>query len=986
MKKILLLLFVFASVYADAQIQFLGAPNVTVVNRGNFRIDSILYLPKREKTPTDTGALRYQISDSSLYVWTGNAWRKAKNDGTITSVSAGTGMSFTTITSTGSVSADTNILATKSYRQKGDDSLGAIIATKGTGTVTSVGTGYGIDGGTITTTGTLTADTLNLATRLRLQKVGDSLGLLISNAGGGTVTGVSAGTGMSFTTITSSGAVNADTLVLSTRSRVQKGIDSVSSLIAAKLNISDTATMLSPYAKTSALGLYLPLTGGTLTGGLTGTTAAFTSSGSSNTFDITHSSGSGIGLNITKGGNGEGLYVNKTSGSGNAATIIGTLNATTLVKSGGTSTQYLMADGTTSTLTNPVTGTGTTNYVSKWTGTSTQAISQIFDNGTNVGIGTASPAVKFEVSGATNTAVRITTTTSGFPLLQFVDTSAVGWNLEHGRTGREFGIYQSGGTDGGNTKLSISEGGNVGISNTSPSYKLDITGTLRNTTGAAFATSSGNVLVGTVTDAGYKTDISGTLRNTLGANFATSSGNVVIGGTGTGSQKLDVTGNIISTGRLIVNNASATGSSDISYGSFNSGAWINTPTSTSGYLAVAGNASLRWSTTLITQSISNVERIRLDANGFGIGTVAPAYILDVAGTFRNTTDAYFATSSGNVGIGNTSPSEKLHVTGRIRATTIDSTSTAMNMLYADATGVIKKAAVPSGGITGTGISGYFPKWTGTGTQDTSQLFQLGANIGIGTATPTYRIHLPDAGNTASQAMIAGTIFGSDGNGQTIVPGGNAMTIYGQGSDGFLYGAQVSGGKWGVNTRTLDATFNVDGNVKIVTVDSTSTARNMLYQDANGIIKKSAVPSGLTMADDVITASGSWVATKDAGSGTTINNVAYTTNGTTKMVTADANFYIAETGWTDGTWITIGTIPTDYRPKKTINWNSNFIVSGAEYERSDNTDFTGACDIAGQMRIKDDGTVEINATMNTNSIAAGGTDYIIVPFQVSYIVK
>ena len=49
MKKILLLLFVFASVFAEAQIQYLGAPTVTVVNRGNFRIDSILYLPKRQK-------------------------------------------------------------------------------------------------------------------------------------------------------------------------------------------------------------------------------------------------------------------------------------------------------------------------------------------------------------------------------------------------------------------------------------------------------------------------------------------------------------------------------------------------------------------------------------------------------------------------------------------------------------------------------------------------------------------------------------------------------------------------------------------------------------------------------------------------------------------------------------------------------------------------------------------------------------------------
>jgi hypothetical protein len=79
---------------------------------------------------------------------------------------------------------------------------------------------------------------------------------------------------------------------------------------------------------------------------ITGATGSFASSGGSDTFAINHSSGSGIALNITKGGNGEGLYINKTSGSGNAATIIGTLNATTLVKSGGTSSQFLKADGT----------------------------------------------------------------------------------------------------------------------------------------------------------------------------------------------------------------------------------------------------------------------------------------------------------------------------------------------------------------------------------------------------------------------------------------------------------------------------------------------------------------------------------------------------------------------------------------------------------------------------------------------------------------
>jgi hypothetical protein len=74
-----------------------------------------------------------------------------------------------------------------------------------------------------------------------------------------------------------------------------------------------------------------------------------THSGSTDTLTATHSSGSGIGLLITKGGNNEGLKVNKTSGSGNAATIIGTLEATTIVKTGGTSAEFLMADGSVST-------------------------------------------------------------------------------------------------------------------------------------------------------------------------------------------------------------------------------------------------------------------------------------------------------------------------------------------------------------------------------------------------------------------------------------------------------------------------------------------------------------------------------------------------------------------------------------------------------------------------------------------------------------
>lgn len=64
-----------------------------------------------------------------------------------------------------------------------------------------------------------------------------------------------------------------------------------------------------------------------------------------------------------------------------------------------TAAQVLSDIGAQGTITNPVTGTGTTNYVSKWSSSSEQTDSQIFDNGTNVGIGTILPTEKLDVNG-----------------------------------------------------------------------------------------------------------------------------------------------------------------------------------------------------------------------------------------------------------------------------------------------------------------------------------------------------------------------------------------------------------------------------------------------------------------------------------------------------------------------------------------------------------------------------------------------------------
>ena len=54
-----------------------------------------------------------------------------------------------------------------------------------------------------------------------------------------------------------------------------------------------------------------------------------------------------------------------------------------------------------------VDGTGTANYLSKWLDANTITNSLVYDNGTNVGIGTTTPAEKLELFSASDVALRI---------------------------------------------------------------------------------------------------------------------------------------------------------------------------------------------------------------------------------------------------------------------------------------------------------------------------------------------------------------------------------------------------------------------------------------------------------------------------------------------------------------------------------------------------------------------------------------------------
>jgi hypothetical protein len=136
-------------------------------------------------------------------------------------------------------------------------------------------------------------------------------------------------------------------------------------------------------------------------------------------------------------------------------------------------------------------GSGTTNYVSKFSSSSTIGNSVLFDNGTNVGINTTSPQRPLHVHNPTGAAsiAQFTNSDSG---------SGAEDGLLVGITGSEEGAiilkenlslwFATNDTE----RMRITATGNVGINTSSPGYLLDVAGTSRISTGLYFNNSATN--------------------------------------------------------------------------------------------------------------------------------------------------------------------------------------------------------------------------------------------------------------------------------------------------------------------------------------------------------------------------------------------------------------------------------------------------------------------------------------------------------------
>ena len=195
------------------------------------------------------------------------------------------------------------------------------------------------------------------------------------------------------------------------------------------------------YITSAALSGYLPLTGGTLTGplGVTGNLTLI-AGGSGSSFDRQISLGSGTAYSYQAKANGDDFQLIEAGshvflaytygGSLGTGTIrlynntISTASFTgsSFIRSGGTSSQFLKADGSVDStsyqtlITNPVTGTGTSGQIAYWNGTnSITSDSDLLFDGNNLTVGG-----NITLTNVANRYLRIGSSTAYFYDLQSV--------------------------------------------------------------------------------------------------------------------------------------------------------------------------------------------------------------------------------------------------------------------------------------------------------------------------------------------------------------------------------------------------------------------------------------------------------------------------------------------------------------------------------------------------------------------------------------
>jgi hypothetical protein len=366
-------------------------------------------------------------------------------------------------------------------------------------------------------------------------------------------------------------------------------------------------------------------------------------------------------------------------------------------------------------------GSGTANYVAKFTATTTIGISLIYDNGTQVAIGTNSPDANYRltIDSAAATKYGIKVVASSSQPAAYITNTGTGYGL-------------------------IVDSGNVGIGTTGPSYKLHVqggdiysSGYVRGGTGLCIGSDcrtswpSGGGGIGGSGTANYVAKF--TDATTIGNSQIYDNGTNVGIGTTSPVEKLQVAGNVNIDNRLFVRSGSG---------------WSGSPTIS---LAIGDNdTGLNWiSDGNLAIYTNNAERVRIKSDGH----------VQFSGNIG--TNGYSPNSGLPSGWGGGVHTWDLVSEGSIatRQICIDTTGSGDGWAGLDC-----RTSWPSG-IGGSGTANYVAKFTAATTIGNSQIYDNGTNVGLGTTAPAYKLDV--AGTIRVQ-----DVFGPGG--ENLIIGDNAF--------------------------------------------------------------------------------------------------------------------------------------------------------------------------------------------------------------------
>jgi len=467
---------------------------------------------------------------------------------------------------------------------------------------------------------------------------------------------------------------------------------------------------------------------------------------------------------------------------------------------------------------------GTINQVAKYaaTGAVVSGSSILFDDATNVGIGTAVPLSlldvnrKFNVLSGGNIGIGTFTPQGAFTVTNgnvgigtWAPTAAlaIGANAltvtAAGAISASTGIITSGGYTQSGTSANTFTG----------------TPTFSNATNSALFT-GGNIGVGTITPQDAFVVTNGNVG--IGTWSASNSlivrqGNVGIG-TATVPQSLYVAGTAEAQAFKLNQNASA--GYVLTSTSVGVGTWMPASTLASG--SVNSGTINRFAIYASTGTVVSDQTILYsDATNVGIGTAGPSTLFDVNRKFN-------VLSGGNVGIGSINPGQPLDIAGNIR-----SRGTNSHFFGDDNLASIAASATTTPDVKFLTNSAEVMRITNT------------ANVGIGSASPGAKLDVQGnerifSGNLGIGTSVAPQFLYVAGTGEfqgfklnQTAAAGNVLT-----SNSVGVGTWMAPSTFGVNTGTINQV------AKYAATGSTVSGSSILFDDATNVGIGTSVPLSL----------------------------------------------------------------------------------------------------------------------------------------------